>query len=398
MGGETKVDCDTINNELYYLNEPGIKQDQSPIPDDAPSSNVNLTSQNQILSRQNHYPEVEKHYASNGIEGKKIIQHDVSEETARQRSHDLLPQVCVSDQTIKQNSHHNRLYSSWQRNACLNSHPQPINSYSPGIPQFQNALISIPVQKSMLNSNLYTPSNNSLVPLSIGNLIHQTQINGNDQSLKLGTHVKTANKPKKVLKKDLPVLKYRDLSYMKDEEALASNVYSNMRGRSQEAFPVRLHLILERCERDGYSSIISWMPHGRAFKVHNEALFVENVMPKFFFQTLMTSFTRQLGMYGFQKIIGKRNVDKGAYFHELFLRSRPGLAKGIHRNPKERKRVDAENEPNLYTFKSMPFPSIMNNSYPIPKERSNIRRIVRYSDSKPEDEKPVILNVPPIVP
>ena len=33
-------------------------------------------------------------------------------------------------------------------------------------------------------------------------------------------------------------------------------------------------------------------------------------------------------MYGFQKLIGKKNPDKGAYFHELFLRGKPGLAQG----------------------------------------------------------------------
>ena len=129
-----------------------------------------------------------------------------------------------------------------------------------------------------------------------------------------------------------------------------------MRGRTQEPFPVKLHFIIERGEEDGYSSIISWSPHGRSFKIHNDVLFVEKVLPLYFFQTKMSSFTRQLRMYGFHKIKNKYNVDKGCFFHELFLRGRPGLACGIARlsTPCSAAR---KNEPNLYDFCPMPFPS-----------------------------------------
>ena len=58
-------------------------------------------------------------------------------------------------------------------------------------------------------------------------------------------------------------------------------------------------------------------------------------------------------MYGFQKIIGKKNRDKGAFFHELFLRGRPGLSRGILRL-RHRALLDPDNEPNLYIFPPMP--------------------------------------------
>ena len=69
--------------------------------------------------------------------------------------------------------------------------------------------------------------------------------------------------------------------------------------------------------------------------------------------TLLILIFQTLGMYGFQRIVGKNNRDNGAYFHELFLRGRPGLSKGILRL-NHRALLDPDNEPNLYLFPPMP--------------------------------------------
>ena len=58
-------------------------------------------------------------------------------------------------------------------------------------------------------------------------------------------------------------------------------------------------------------------------------------------------------MYGFQKITSKKNPDKDSYFHELFLRGRPGLSRGILRHRHKSIR-DPSNEPNLFMFPPMP--------------------------------------------
>jgi len=86
---------------------------------------------------------------------------------------------------------------------------------------------------------------------------------------------------------------YRDLSMMKDEQV--SLKFKSMVGRSQETFPVKLHRIIDVVEQDGLSSIISWCSHGRAFKIHSNTRFINEVMTKYFYQTKMSSFTRQLG-------------------------------------------------------------------------------------------------------
>ena len=58
-------------------------------------------------------------------------------------------------------------------------------------------------------------------------------------------------------------------------------------------------------------------------------------------------------MYGFQKITSKKNPDRNSYFHELFLRGRPGLSRGILRQ-RHKSLKDPNNEPRLNMFPPMP--------------------------------------------
>jgi len=55
-------------------------------------------------------------------------------------------------------------------------------------------------------------------------------------------------------------------------------------------FPWKLHEMLEQVRKDGNESIVSWLPNGRAFKVHRLDAFVEEVMRKHFQQTKYKSF------------------------------------------------------------------------------------------------------------
>ena len=52
-------------------------------------------------------------------------------------------------------------------------------------------------------------------------------------------------------------------------------------------------------------------------------------MPLHFRQTKLTSFQRQLNLYGFRRIT--RGKDSGAYYHEFFLRGRFDLCKKMIR-------------------------------------------------------------------
>ena len=98
---------------------------------------------------------------------------------------------------------------------------------------------------------------------------------------------------------------------------------SGRRGGVSVFFPIKLHEMLDQIEADGYAHVISWQPHGRAFLIHDPVEFASHVMPKYFKHTKITSFQRQLNLYGFCRLTKGR--DSRAYYHELFLRVMPSL-------------------------------------------------------------------------
>lgn len=96
------------------------------------------------------------------------------------------------------------------------------------------------------------------------------------------------------------------------------------RGGVTAPFPLKLHRLLETAEKEQVSDIVSWLPHGRAFIVRKSKEFVSQVLPKVFKQSKLTSFQRQLNLYGFRRIT-RKGPDYGGYYHELFLRGRAFL-------------------------------------------------------------------------
>jgi hypothetical protein len=80
-----------------------------------------------------------------------------------------------------------------------------------------------------------------------------------------------------------------------------------------------LHQVLDSVEKEGNADVFSWIGNGRAIKVHDSALFVKLVMSKYFpYQSHYKSFLKQLGLYGFQRIL--KGPAKGAYMHPDFVK------------------------------------------------------------------------------
>ncbi len=79
-------------------------------------------------------------------------------------------------------------------------------------------------------------------------------------------------------------------------------------------FPWRLHQMLEEIEQAGDAQVVSWLPDGQHFQVHNPQLFVQEVIPKFFKQKSYKSFQRQLHLYGFQRETEGHNRGKQCAF------------------------------------------------------------------------------------
>lgn len=78
------------------------------------------------------------------------------------------------------------------------------------------------------------------------------------------------------------------------------------------AFPLKLHLGLTAIEDAGFTHIISWQPHGRAVLIHQPKDFEEQIMENFFAMKKLTSFQRQLNLYGFRRITC--GADAGSYY------------------------------------------------------------------------------------
>ena len=64
------------------------------------------------------------------------------------------------------------------------------------------------------------------------------------------------------------------------------------RGGVVHTFPEVLHIMLSYVEENDMDHIVSFQPHGRCFLVHKPKLFVEQVLPRFFRQTKLSSFQR----------------------------------------------------------------------------------------------------------
>ena len=128
------------------------------------------------------------------------------------------------------------------------------------------------------------------------------------------------------------------------------------RGGVQAPFPSKLHALLEE---NKFEDIISWQPHGRCFLLHKPQEFVRVVMSKYFNQSKITSFQRQLNLYGFTRILSA-GPDKGGYYHELFLRGNNSkLCSSIMRMKVKgtkcrRGASDLESEPNFYSMEPVP--------------------------------------------
>lgn len=74
--------------------------------------------------------------------------------------------------------------------------------------------------------------------------------------------------------------------------------------KRSKQFPQKLHDMLEIASAKGFgssSNAVSWLHHGRAFKIHDEQTFMNSIVPKYFRQTKIRSFYRQLSIWGFNR-------------------------------------------------------------------------------------------------
>jgi len=114
----------------------------------------------------------------------------------------------------------------------------------------------------------------------------------------------------------------------------------------QLRFPWKLHLLLERCEYEHNHKLssaanegknpgsvidmpISWLPCGKAFKVHDKERFVKEIMPSFFGTQSFKTFQRNLNLWGFTRV--SKGPQKDVCSHPLFLKGFPAVCQSMKR-------------------------------------------------------------------
>lgn len=115
---------------------------------------------------------------------------------------------------------------------------------------------------------------------------------------------------------------YRDFSNVAEEEledVSASLAPPSHHGRAEtsircQKFPVKLYAILAQKE---FNEIITWQPHGRAWKVLEPQSFERLVMPLFFEYSNYHSFNRLVNAWSFRRI--SSGPDRGSYYHEVCI-------------------------------------------------------------------------------
>lgn len=83
--------------------------------------------------------------------------------------------------------------------------------------------------------------------------------------------------------------------------------------RSQR-FPIKLYALLSQPQ---LGHVITWMPHGRSWKVLKPRVFETAVLPVFFESDNYHSFNRVINAWSFRR--KSSGPDRGSYFHEVII-------------------------------------------------------------------------------
>lgn len=137
-----------------------------------------------------------------------------------------------------------------------------------------------------------------------------------------------------------PFFYYKDYSTQEDADPLTPLTPP---GRVPN-FVAKMHAILSRPD---LADIITWMPHGRAWKVLKPREFEIRVIPTYFEHAKFSSFIRQANGWGFRRITSGR--DRNSYYHPLFLRALPHLCKEMKR-PGVAKKLAADPGKSFFEF------------------------------------------------
>lgn len=136
---------------------------------------------------------------------------------------------------------------------------------------------------------------------------------------------------------------FKDERPTKSELEKLANLRENriLSNRRESSFPIKLHTVIENLNKNESSTetthIISWLPHGRAFMIHDKSRFELEILGPYLQMESMGQFTKQLHAFGFHRLSRRSGCDAGGYYHELFLAGRKFMASRMKRRTKQMK-------------------------------------------------------------
>lgn len=89
------------------------------------------------------------------------------------------------------------------------------------------------------------------------------------------------------------------------------------------SFPLKLYDVIAIAD----PKVIRWINNGTAFKVFDTKAFEESLLPLYYRHSKITSFQRQLNLYGFKRMT--KGEDAGAYCHPKFVQGERDQVKEI---------------------------------------------------------------------
>ena len=158
-----------------------------------------------------------------------------------------------------------------------------------------------------------------------------------------------------------------------------------MRGGVIEPFPEKLHRLLLEVEAAGRGDVISFVASGRAFAIHKPEKFFKEIVPLYFRQSRLSSFKRQLNLYGFELI--NTGPARGGYYHELFVKDRPELCRRM-------RRVAVKVTPKKVDPSDVSKDKAANSSLSI--DKPAVKKDAEEDKQEPEENAPVEENTPEI--
>ena len=131
------------------------------------------------------------------------------------------------------------------------------------------------------------------------------------------------------MRKKVPTSTEKQASACKEEKE--DDEYFSKPLPQKERFPVKLYRMIYEAHQAGKEDVVAFLPHGKAFAIHDEATFVRDILPLYFPGCQLPSFQKQLNLYGFHKITVGKDKGKLHYFHKHFLKGKPSLSETIQR-------------------------------------------------------------------